>query len=136
MVAAAPLRTVTAPGASPERELTIPPGLWPELSDRERELVQLILTGHPTATIAGRLAITVGTAKNHRRRIYEKLDITTERRGASRATIASAPAPPWSWSSLLLPWIMPVETSGREYRLDRVGAVIATKAIAGSGSVC
>jgi DNA-binding CsgD family transcriptional regulator len=41
--------------------------------------VQLILTGHPTATIAGRLAITVGTAKNHRRRVYEKLDITTER---------------------------------------------------------
>jgi DNA-binding CsgD family transcriptional regulator len=67
------------PGASPERELTIPPGLWPELSDRERELVQLILTGHPTATIAGRLVVTVGTVKNHRRRIYEKLDITTER---------------------------------------------------------
>jgi hypothetical protein len=67
------------PGASPERELTIPPGLWPEPSDRERELVQLITTGHPTATIAGRLAITVGTVKNHRRRIYEKLDITTER---------------------------------------------------------
>ena len=46
---------------------------------RERELVQLILAGHPTATIAERLGITVGTVKNHRRRIYEKLDITTER---------------------------------------------------------
>ena len=67
------------PGASPERELKIPADLWPELSLRERELVQLILTGHPTAAIAGRLAITVGTVKNHRRRIYEKLDITTER---------------------------------------------------------
>ena len=39
----------------------------------------LILAGHPTATIAERLGITVGTVKNHRRRIYEKLDITTER---------------------------------------------------------
>ena len=29
--------------------------------------------------IAERLGITVGTVKNHRRRIYEKLDITTER---------------------------------------------------------
>jgi DNA-binding CsgD family transcriptional regulator len=67
------------PGAAPRREPAIPDRLWPELSARERQLVQLILTGHPTATIAQRLGITVGTAKNHRRRIYEKLDITTER---------------------------------------------------------
>jgi DNA-binding CsgD family transcriptional regulator len=68
-----------ARGASPRREPIIPDELWPELSGRERELVQLILAGHPTATIAQRLGITVGTTKNHRRRIYEKLDITTER---------------------------------------------------------
>lgn len=67
------------PGASPRREPRIPDGLWPELSARERELVQLVLAGHPTATIAHKLGITVGTAKNHRRRIYDKLDITTER---------------------------------------------------------
>ncbi|WP_315927066.1 LuxR family transcriptional regulator [Mesorhizobium sp. SP-1A] len=66
-------------GALPRREPALPEGLWPELSARERELVQLILAGHPTKTIAQRLGITVGTAKNHRRRIYEKLDITTER---------------------------------------------------------
>lgn len=69
----------TVPGASPRQEPTIPVSLWPELSLRERELVQLILAGHPTANIADRLGITVGTVKNHRRRIYEKLDITTER---------------------------------------------------------
>lgn len=68
-----------SPGAVPRREPTIPPGLWTELSARERDLVELILAGHPTATIAERLGITVGTTKNHRRRIYEKLDITTER---------------------------------------------------------
>lgn len=68
-----------SPGASPRGEPSIPDRLWPELSQRERELVQLILAGHPTATISGRLGITVGTVKNHRRRIYEKLDITTER---------------------------------------------------------
>lgn len=68
----------SGPAASP-RKPSIPGELWPELSQRERELVQLVLAGHPTAAIAERLGITVGTAKNHRRRIYEKLDITTER---------------------------------------------------------
>lgn len=68
----------SGPAASP-RKPSIPADLWPELSQRERELVQLVLAGHPTAAIAERLGITVGTTKNHRRRIYEKLDITTER---------------------------------------------------------
>ena len=53
--------------------------LWPELSNRERQLVGLILAGYPTALIARRLSISVGTVKNHRLRIYRKLDITTER---------------------------------------------------------
>jgi DNA-binding CsgD family transcriptional regulator len=66
-------------GGVPEREPRIPEGLWPELSAREKELAQLILSGHPNQTIAERLGITVGTVKNHRQRIYEKLDITTER---------------------------------------------------------
>jgi DNA-binding CsgD family transcriptional regulator len=66
-------------GGAPQREPRIPAGLWPELSLREKELAELILSGHPTARIAERLGITVGTVKNHRRRIYEKLDITTER---------------------------------------------------------
>ncbi len=70
---------VTGPGASPQQQPSIPDSLWPELSLRERGLVRLILAGHPTANIADRLGITVGTVKNHRRRIYEKLDITTER---------------------------------------------------------
>ena len=39
----------------------------------------LVLEGHPSATIAKRLGIGRGTVKNHRRRLYDKLDITTER---------------------------------------------------------
>jgi DNA-binding CsgD family transcriptional regulator len=54
-------------------------GLWLELSARERQLVELVLAGHPSAAIAKRLGITLGTVKNHRGRIYKKLDITTER---------------------------------------------------------
>lgn len=75
------MRTAGAalPGASPQREPALPPDLWPELSVRERELVHLILAGHPNARISDRLGITVGTVKNHRRRIYDKLDITSER---------------------------------------------------------
>ncbi len=49
------------------------------LTPRERDVVALVLEGHPTATIAGRLALSRGTVKNLRRRIYRKLDITTER---------------------------------------------------------
>jgi DNA-binding CsgD family transcriptional regulator len=66
-----------------------PPGLptagltgaasWPELSAREREVVSLILAGHPTSGIAAKLGLARGTVKNHRRSIYTKLDITTER---------------------------------------------------------
>ncbi len=49
------------------------------LTPRERDIVKLILKGYPTLSIAGRLGLTRGTVKNHRRRIYGKLDITTER---------------------------------------------------------
>jgi len=51
----------------------------PELTPREREIVQLVVEGHPSVTIAKRLGIGRGTVKNHRRRLYDKLDITTER---------------------------------------------------------
>lgn len=71
--------TPTAPGAVPANGPVLSAALWPELSARELELVELVLNGHPTATIAARLGITSGTVKNHRARIYEKLDITTER---------------------------------------------------------
>lgn len=60
-------------------EPKVPSTLWPELTSRERELVALILSGYPTVRISKRLDIAVGTVKNHRRRIYAKLDITTER---------------------------------------------------------
>jgi DNA-binding CsgD family transcriptional regulator len=70
-----------APGRAPRggSEIAIPSGLWSGLSRRERQLVELILAGHPTAGIARRLGISPGTVKNHRHRIYGKLDITTER---------------------------------------------------------
>ena len=49
------------------------------LTRREREIVTLTLEGHPIAGIAKRLGLSRGTIKNHRLRLYLKLDITTER---------------------------------------------------------
>ena len=49
------------------------------LTPRERDIVRLVLDGYPTVSIAGKLGLSRGTVKNHRRRIYYKLDITTER---------------------------------------------------------
>ncbi|MFN4140387.1 helix-turn-helix transcriptional regulator [Aestuariivirga sp.] len=70
-----------APGQDPRQgaALGAEERLWPELSPREREIVRLILAGHPTAGIARKLGLAPGTVKNHRRNIYTKLDITTER---------------------------------------------------------
>ncbi|HEX3217546.1 MAG TPA: helix-turn-helix transcriptional regulator [Aestuariivirgaceae bacterium] len=73
------MRTDQPPAIAGRVDDSLPERLWPELSSRERQLVGLILAGYPTALIAKRLGISVGTVKNHRRSIYRKLDITTER---------------------------------------------------------
>ncbi len=69
------------PGREPgiAGKVQLPERLWPELTPRERELVGTMLAGHPPAAISARLAISAGTVKNHRRNIYQKLDITSER---------------------------------------------------------
>jgi RNA polymerase sigma factor (sigma-70 family) len=45
------------------------------LSEREREVFQLIAEGHSNKDIAGVLNISPGTVETHRARIMEKLDI-------------------------------------------------------------
>lgn len=49
------------------------------LTPRERQIVRLILAGFPGEAIARRLGIGAGTVRNHRKRLYAKLDITAER---------------------------------------------------------
>jgi len=61
-----------APCASPDNWLA-------PLTQRERQIVSLTLEGHPIAGIAKKLGVGRGTIKNHRLRLYQKLDITTER---------------------------------------------------------
>lgn len=50
-----------------------------ELTVREREILNLILAGNPSRAIAKKLNISADTVKKHRRRLYDKLDITSER---------------------------------------------------------
>lgn len=50
-----------------------------ELTPRERDIVHLILMGYPNIKIAERLKLSLNTVKNHKKRMYLKLDITTER---------------------------------------------------------
>lgn len=49
------------------------------LTPREIQIVRFILAGYPRALIARALGVTVGTVKNHRLRLYYKMDITSER---------------------------------------------------------
>lgn len=48
------------------------------LTAREREIVQLLLRGHSSASVAAILAISPGTVKIHRKNIYAKLGIGSQ----------------------------------------------------------
>lgn len=48
------------------------------LTDREMQVVQLILVGHSSTSIALQLDVSVSTVKSHRRNIYCKLDISSQ----------------------------------------------------------
>lgn len=50
-----------------------------QLTQRQQEILALSLKGYSNAAIAAQLNITTGGVKNHKLRLYEKLDITTER---------------------------------------------------------
>lgn len=49
------------------------------LTPREQEIVRLVLDGYPNSLIAEKLGISLNTLKAHRKRLYVKLDITSER---------------------------------------------------------
>ncbi len=48
------------------------------LSDREREVTQLILRGHSSQSICFNLGISLGTVKTHRKNAYAKLNISSQ----------------------------------------------------------
>ena len=48
------------------------------LTDRERQITQLLLRGHSTKSIAGELVIAPGTVMVHKRNLFAKLGITSQ----------------------------------------------------------
>lgn len=59
--------------------------IFPELTEREREVLQLIARGQSNAAIAEQLSITLKTVRNHVSNIYNKLQVADRAQAAIRA---------------------------------------------------
>jgi DNA-binding NarL/FixJ family response regulator len=61
------------------------PELFPELTEREREILSFIADGQTNAEIAGKLVISVKTVRNHVSNIFSKLQVADRAQAAIRA---------------------------------------------------
>ena len=62
-----------------------PPQAFPELTDREREILELIAQGLNNAEISARLSISMKTVRNHVSNIFNKLQVTDRVQAAIQA---------------------------------------------------
>lgn len=62
-----------------------PQEIFPELTEREREILTLIARGDTNADIAEQLVITLKTVRNHVSNIYNKLQVADRAQAAIRA---------------------------------------------------
>lgn len=60
-------------------------GVFPELTDREREILVLIARGRSNAEIAEELTISLKTVRNHASNIFNKLQVADRTQAAIRA---------------------------------------------------
>jgi DNA-binding NarL/FixJ family response regulator len=72
-----------APGAAPRPAQ--PPPAFPELTEREREILDLIAQGRSNPEIAARLALSPKTVSNHISNIFNKLQVADRARAIIRA---------------------------------------------------
>lgn len=63
----------------------IPQEVFPELTEREREILTLIARGKTNAAIAAELTISLKTVRNHVSNIYSKLQVADRTQAAIRA---------------------------------------------------
>src|SRR5262249_37865537 len=61
------------------------PELFPELTDREREILTFIAEGRTNSEIADKLVITMKTVRNHVSNIFNKLQVADRAQAAIRA---------------------------------------------------
>ena len=64
---------------------TVPSRLFPELSERERELLALIAQGHSNQEIAEQVGLTLKTVRNHVSNIFSKLQVVDRAQAVLRA---------------------------------------------------
>lgn len=62
-----------------------PPPVFPELTDREREVLVLIAQGRSNSEIAEHLVLSLKTVRNHVTNIYSKLQVADRAQAAIRA---------------------------------------------------
>ncbi len=62
-----------------------PPQVFPELSDREREVLDLLAQGYKNAEIAARLYLSPKTVRNHVSNIFDKLQVADRSEAIVRA---------------------------------------------------
>ena len=62
-----------------------PPQVFPELTDREREILGLIAQGRPNAAIAGHLALSPKTVANYVSSVFAKLQVADRAEAIVRA---------------------------------------------------
>jgi DNA-binding NarL/FixJ family response regulator len=63
----------------------LPPTVFPELTDREREILALLAQGHNNSEIAARLDLAVKTVRNHSSNIFNKLQVVDRAQAIIRA---------------------------------------------------
>jgi DNA-binding NarL/FixJ family response regulator len=68
-----------------------PPDLFPELTDRERDILHLIVAGHGNAEIAERLHLTPKTVRNYVSNILAKLQVHDRSQAIVKARDAGFP---------------------------------------------
>jgi len=66
-------------------QAVVPKQRFPQLTDREREILALISHGETNAQIAERLGISLKTVRNHVSNIYNKLQVVDRAQAALRA---------------------------------------------------
>lgn len=64
---------------------TAPPQAFPELSDREREILALVALGRSNAEIAAELFLSIKTVQNHVSNIFRKLQVADRAQAVIRA---------------------------------------------------
>lgn len=67
------------------QQASIPKEVFPELTEREREILNLIARGETNSAIAEHLTISLKTVRNHVANIYSKLQVADRAQAAIRA---------------------------------------------------